>query len=149
MRIAAVFLLAALGTWWIDHGIKELFLDGYQWHSRCISLELHLNRGVAFSLLSFLGPWLKWMQTVLIGGMFAYFVRERWLRLEPFALGVLFGAALGNLWDRFTQGAVVDYVYWHCGFDFAVFNYADVMIDCSIAWLLLRAWWRHRHPQKG
>jgi signal peptidase II len=59
-------------------------------------------------------------------------------------LGVLLGAALGNLADRFFHGAVVDYVYWHCGFDFAVFNYADVMIDLSVAWLLWSAWREHR-----
>ena len=51
--------------------------------------------------------------------------------------GILFGAAIGNLYDRFVYGGVVDYVYWHCGFDFAVFNFADVMIDLSVLWLLL------------
>jgi len=41
--------------------------------------------------------------------------------------------------DRFVHGGVVDYVAWHCGFDFAVFNYADVMIDIAIAWILLQS----------
>jgi len=144
VRIGVVFLMAALGSWWIDQGIKELFLSGYQWHSRCISLELHLNRGVAFSLFAFLGSWLKWLQTGLVGGLFFYFFREGWVRRHPFALGLLLGAALGNLYDRFAQGAVVDYLYWHCGFDFAVFNFADVMIDFSVAWLLWSAWREHR-----
>jgi signal peptidase II len=31
-------------------------------------------------------------------------------------------------------------VYWHCGFDFAVFNFADVVIDIAIAWFLLLNW---------
>ncbi|HFC03474.1 MAG TPA: lipoprotein signal peptidase [Nitratifractor salsuginis] len=149
MRIRTIFLLAALGTWWIDQGIKELFLGGYQWQSRCLSLELHLNRGVAFSLFAFLGPWLKWLQILLIGGLFAFFLRDGWIHRHPFALGILLGAALGNLWDRFAHGAVVDYVYWHCGFDFAVFNYADVMIDLSVAWLLLQAWWSHRRHKEA
>jgi signal peptidase II len=144
VRTWAVFLLAALGTWWIDQGIKALFLEGYQWHSGCLSLELHLNRGVAFSLFAFLGPWLKWIQLVLIGGMLLFFLREGWVQRHPLALGMLLGAAVGNLWDRFVQGAVVDYVYWHCGFDFAVFNYADVMIDLSVAWLFWHAWREHR-----
>jgi signal peptidase II len=147
VRIWAVFFLAALGTWWIDQGIKELFLQGYQWQSRCLSLELHLNRGVAFSLFAFLGPWLKWLQLLLVGGLFLFFLREGWIRRHAFALGVLLGASVGNLWDRFVHGAVVDYVYWHCGFDFAVFNYADVMIDLSVAWLLWSGWREHRRRE--
>ena len=149
MRVWTVFLLAAIGTWWIDQGIKELFLAGYMWQSRCLSLELHLNRGVAFSLFAFLGPWLKWIQTALIGGILLFFIKEGWIRRYPVTVGVLLGAALGNLWDRFIQGAVVDYVYWHCGFDFAVFNYADVMIDLSVAWLLWCIWREHRRALRA
>ncbi|WP_292658429.1 signal peptidase II [Nitratifractor sp.] len=148
MRGAAIFLLAALGTYIVDQGIKELFLAGYEWQSRCISLELHLNRGVAFSLFAFLGPWLKWLQSLLIIAMLGFFWTEGWIRRHPFVLGILLGAALGNLSDRFVHGAVVDYVYWHCGFDFAVFNYADVMIDLSVVWLLLHAWWSHRRHKE-
>jgi signal peptidase II len=35
------------------------------------------------------------------------------------------------------HGGVVDYVFWHCGFDFAVFNFADVMIDVAVVLILL------------
>jgi signal peptidase II len=47
------------------------------------------------------------------------------------------GAGLSNVADRFIYGGVVDYVYWHCGFNFAVFNAADVMIDIAVVWLLI------------
>ncbi len=40
----------------------------------------------------------------------------------PLSSALILGGAIGNLYDRFTQGGVVDYVYWHCGFDFAVFK---------------------------
>ncbi|MFA4832456.1 signal peptidase II, partial [Helicobacter pylori] len=36
------------------------------------------------------------------------------------------------------HGGVVDYVYYHYGFDFAIFNFADVMIDVGVGVLLLR-----------
>ena len=147
MRHWSIFLLAAAGTFLVDQSIKELFLGGYQWQSRCLSLELHMNRGVAFSLFAFLGPWLKWLQALLIAGMLWFFLAEGWIRRHALVLGILLGAALGNLYDRFLHGAVVDYVYWHCGFDFAVFNYADVMIDLSVAWLLLSAWLDHRRGE--
>ncbi len=144
MRIWAIFLLALIGTWWIDQGIKELFLGGYQWQSHCISLELHLNRGVAFSLFSSLGAWLKWIQIALISGLFLFFLKDGWIRTNPFPIGVLLGSAVSNLYDRFIHGGVVDYVYWHCGFDFAIFNYADVMIDLSVLWLFLAYWLQNK-----
>ena len=50
----------------------------------------------------------------------------------PLATGLIIGGAIGNLYDRFIHSGVVDYVAWHCGFNFAVFNFADVMIDLSI-----------------
>lgn len=139
-RVVNVFLLVAIGTWIIDQNIKMLFVHGYFWDSECISLELHYNKGVAFSMLTSLGPYLKWIQTVLIIGIIAYIVYEGYLKKYAFPLGLLIGAAISNLYDRFLHGGVVDYVAWHCGFDFAIFNYADVMIDISIVWILLHTY---------
>ncbi len=136
MKRYIAFFLMALGIFFIDRALKELFLQGFFWQSRCITLGYVLNEGVAFSLFSFLGPWLKWILVAIIAAVLAYVVRHGWIAKHPLALGTLFGAALGNLYDRFVYGGVVDYVYWHCGFDFAVFNFADVMIDLAIFWFI-------------
>jgi len=139
MRKYAIFLFAAIGVFLIDHGLKELFYThGFNWQSKCISLELHLNKGVAFSMLSFLGDKLKWLQLALVGVLAYFAIAEDWLRKYPLSLGLIAGGAIGNLFDRFTIDAVVDYVYWHCGFDFAVFNFADVMIDLGIGLIILQ-----------
>ncbi|WP_300899796.1 signal peptidase II, partial [uncultured Helicobacter sp.] len=56
-------------------------------------------------------------------------------------LGILVGAGVSNILDRFMYEGVVDYVYWHYWFDFAIFNLADVMIDISVVliiWQMLR-----------
>jgi signal peptidase II len=139
-----IFLMALIGTWVLDQGIKDLFVQGFDWQSRCLSLELHYNPGVAFSFLSGLGPWLKWLQASLIGGIAWYLWSSGMLRRYPLMLGMLLGAASSNLYDRFVHIGVVDYVAWHCGFDYAVFNYADVVIDLAIGWILLRSFldWR-------
>jgi len=147
LRNIVIFLSALVGVFLIDQGLKELFLNNYEWHSKCISLELHLNKGVAFSMLSFLGDNLKWVQLVLVGVLIYLVYIEGWFKKYPLSLGLLAGGALGNLYDRFTNGAVTDFVYWHCGFDFAVFNFADVMIDVGIALILLQeflAWKRNK-----
>lgn len=140
MRSYVIFLLAVIGVFIIDQNIKSLFVEGYYRQGACIDLVLHYNRGVAFSMFAFLGPYLKWIQALLIGGILIYIFKEGYIRRYAFPLGLLIGGALGNLYDRFERGAVVDYVAWHCGFDFAVFNFADVMIDLGIAWIVLMAY---------
>ena len=61
----------------IDQIIKLLFLHGFEWHSKCISLTLAINKGVAFSMFSFLGEWLKYIQLVLIGALVFYFLKKK------------------------------------------------------------------------
>lgn len=147
--VVALFLAAA-GIMIIDQNIKALFLEGYRFYSDCIDLTLVYNEGVAFSMFAFLQDWLKWLQLLLIAGVLGYVL---WLRKACYMLptGILVGAGLSNVYDRFVQPGVVDYVYWHCGFNFAVFNFADVMIDVAVLWLLLlnlKPHWCHR-PEQG
>jgi len=137
MRLFTVFLFAALGTFIIDQGIKTLFLAGYDWQSPCISLELHFNKGVAFSMFAFLGPYLKWVQALLIAGIILYLFVSGLVKRYAFPLGLLIGGAVGNLYDRFTQEGVVDYIYWHCWFDYPVFNYADMAVIVGVGWIAL------------
>jgi signal peptidase II len=126
------FFLAFLLTLSIDQAIKYLFLNGFEFNSKCISLTLAINKGVAFSMLSFLGEWLKYIQIGIIVILLITFIKEKIIKNHPIISGILFGAAISNIVDRFLRGGVVDYVYWHCGFDFAIFNFADVMIDFAI-----------------
>ncbi len=126
------FLISFFVIVLIDQFIKYLFLRGFEFKSKCISLVLAINKGVAFSMFSFLGESLKYIQLVIILGLLFYFYKEKVIHKHPILSGILFGAAISNLLDRFIRGGVVDYVYYHCGFDFAIFNFADVMIDLSI-----------------
>ncbi len=145
MRKFAIFLFALVGVFFIDQGLKELFyLQHFDWQSKCISLELHLNKGVAFSMLEFLGDKLKWVQLSLVALLVYLAYSEKWLQKYPLSLGLVAGGAVGNLYDRFSINAVVDYVYWHCGFNFAVFNFADVMIDVGIALIILQEFIKYR-----
>ena len=137
MRAFFVFLLVVLGTFIIDQNIKMLFVEGYYRAGECIDLELHYNKGVAFSMLSFIGPYLKWIQSLLIVGIMYFVLKEGYLKRYAFPVGLLIGGALGNVYDRFVHEGVVDYIAWHCGFNFAVFNYADVAIDLAVAWILV------------
>jgi len=135
-RAVLALFLAMAGIFIVDQNIKALFLEGFRYDTDCIDLTLVYNKGVAFSMFAFLDGWLKWIQIVLIAGVLGYVLRlgNRCFMLPA---GILVGAGLSNVYDRFVHPGVVDYVYWHCGFDFAVFNFADVMIDVAVGWILL------------
>lgn len=150
IRHLVVFLLVAIGTFIIDQNIKMIFVEhGYFLEGSCINLELHYNTGVAFSMFAFLGDYLKWIQVALVLGIFVFVIYEGYLKRYAFPIGLIIGGALGNLYDRFLHEGVVDYVAWHCGFNFAVFNYADVMIDLGVAIILLLSLWESRKTKKA
>jgi len=155
VRNILIFILVVVGTFVIDQNLKVMAMDavnGVEYATilkgACIDLELHYNRGVAFSMLSFLGDNLKWLQLVMILGIIIFVFYEGYLKKYAFAIGLIVGGALGNLYDRFIHQGVVDYVAWHCGFNFAVFNYADVMIDLGVVIILLITYLDYRKEKR-
>lgn len=136
LRLSAILLFALAGIFIIDQNIKMLFVDGFRYYTECIDLILVYNKGVAFSMFAFLDEWLKYIQLIMVFGVLVYVF---YLQKICYALpaGILLGAAFSNVYDRFIHGGVVDMVYWHCGFNFAVFNFADVMIDVAVVWILI------------
>ncbi len=135
IRLSAILFLTLIGIFIIDQNIKMLFVDGFRYYTECIDLILVYNKGVAFSMLAFLDEWLKYIQFVMLFGVFGYvfYLKEICYAIPA---GLLLGGAFSNVYDRFVHGGVVDMVYWHCGFNFAVFNFADVMIDLAVVWFL-------------
>lgn len=136
VRSIIILLLVMSSALLLDQAIKTIFLDGFRLYSPYIDLILVFNKGVAFSMFAFLEGALKWIQLVLLAGVIGYTL---WLKKVCYLIpvGIMAGAGLSNVADRFIHGGVVDYVYWHYGFNFAVFNAADVMIDFAVLWLLI------------
>jgi signal peptidase II len=133
-----LFFVAFFSTFAMDRWIKELFLSGFKWQNSCITLDLVYNKGVAFSMLAFLGENLKYLQIILISSVIFYlFYKKELLRDYALAAGMIIAGGVSNLLDRFIHEGVVDFFHWHCGFDFpGIFNFADVMIDIGVALIL-------------
>jgi len=149
VRTYSLFFVAFFAVLLIDQAIKQIFLGGFDWNSACISLNLTFNKGVAFSMFAFLGENLKFIQVGLIATIFAYLLWDKEvIQKYSLSLGLILGGGLSNLLDRFTQEGVVDYVYWHCGFNFAIFNFADVMIDLGVLLILVSAF-KNRDKEKA
>jgi signal peptidase II len=136
LKALAVLFAVMSAVFITDQAIKNIFVDGFRYYTDYIDLILVFNKGVAFSMFAFLADSLKWLQLALLSGVVAYTL---WLKENRFIIpvGIMVGAGLSNVVDRFVHGGVVDYVYWHYGFDFAVFNFADVMIDIAVLWLFI------------
>jgi len=99
------------------------------------------NVGAAFSFLAGASGWQRWFFVALALGISAWIVtmlrqhaRER---LLPAALALILGGALGNVVDRLTHGAVVDFLDFHyAGYHFPAFNLADSAISVGVALML-------------
>jgi len=107
--------------------------------------RLH-NEGAAFGILAGAGGWQRWFFLVLAGAIAVAIVF--WLRSMPargqewlaIGLALILGGAVGNAWDRFTDGYVVDYLHFHWGDAyFPAFNVADIGITTGAIMLIIDA----------
>ena len=129
----------------VDQYIKFIFVDGFEKKGECISLVLAYNYGVAFSMFSFLEGNLKYIQiAIMLGGIIYLLLNKDVFENYYIPTALLLAGGISNIYDRFIHGGVVDMFYWH-GWPypiwgqngFAVFNFADVMIDVAVVWLLI------------
>lgn len=106
-----------------------------------LDLVLVFNPGAAFSFLSSAAGWQRWLFVTLALGISAWIImmlkRHAHERLEPLALTLVLGGALGNVIDRLVHAAVVDFLSFHIGFHYwPAFNVADSAISAGVALLL-------------
>lgn len=139
LKAILVFILSFVIVFAFDQWVKYLTLAGLRWQSEYLDLTYALNTGVAFSMLSFLEHYLKYLNLALILALFIYLLWQRkFLKEHLVAFGIMLGAGSSNLFDRFIHGGVVDMFFWHKWFEFAIFNVADVMINISVALILIQ-----------
>jgi signal peptidase II len=139
-KFSNFFIIFAV-LFFIDQYIKTLFVGGLEKPGECISFILAYNKGVAFSMFSFLDENLKYIQIIMItAGAIYLYIKQNIFKTYYIPIAFLYAGAISNIYDRFIHIGVVDYVYWHCGFDFAIFNLADVLINISIALILYISW---------
>lgn len=97
------------------------------------------NPGVAFGWFPDwrLPPILMAMVMITIISYYSFQLSPR-EKLTRWALALLVGGAIGNLYDRVAYGYVVDFFLFHFGsIDFPVFNVADVAIDVGVLLLFV------------
>lgn len=139
LKFAGIFLSFFVLVFLLDQGVKILTLNGLRYESEFLDLTYVLNTGVAFSMLSFLEHYLKYLHLALLLCIFAYLLwQKNFFKEHIVAFGIMLGAGSSNLFDRFIHGGVVDMFFWHKWFNFAIFNVADVMINISVVLILIQ-----------
>ncbi len=133
----------------IDQYIKFLFVNGFEQKGECISLILVYNYGVAFSMFAFLAENLKYIQIGIMLSAIVYLIFNKEIfSLYHIPAALILAGGVSNIFDRFIHGGVVDYIYWHCGFEFAVFNFADVIINIGVGLILLISYLDNKKKKK-
>ncbi|MBD3829897.1 MAG: lipoprotein signal peptidase [Arcobacter sp.] len=147
LKIAAtIFIVVFI----IDQVVKYGFANlGWDVDGPYMSLKLAYNYGVAFSMFSFLEHYLKYIQlSIVLIAMIYLFMNKTVFKEYYLPIALLFAGGLSNILDRFTYGGVVDYFYWHYGFEFAIFNFADVMIDLGVVIIIYKQIKQSREEKK-
>lgn len=105
-----------------------------------LALYRTYNLGVAFSMLSDMDGWfIVTMRLVIV--VFVIWMWKKTPKDRSFAhlgFALIIAGALGNIFDRFLYGHVIDYILFHTQtWSFAVFNLADSFISVGAACVIL------------
>jgi signal peptidase II len=141
----------ALGVFGLDRGIKALVAGPLALQQIGLikllpffDLRWTENYGVSYGLFTAESSETKLMLLAMTGliaaGVAFWMLREKAMG-EVFALALVLGGALGNIYDRFTRGYVIDYADLHIGEwrPFLIFNLADAAITVGVLILLARS----------
>lgn len=95
------------------------------------------NEGISFGALSGqMGDVLIYGLGAIVVAFFIWMVRTREIQVR-FALAMVIGGAIGNLWDRIRFGGVADFLDFHAyGWHYWAFNIADSCIVLGILGLI-------------
>lgn len=99
------------------------------------------NDGAAWSIFSGNRIFLILISVFALILIYNYFFKIKNIKTVEFiSYSVLIGGIIGNLWDRLKYGKVIDYLDFKIfGYNFPVFNFADICIVISVILLLIDA----------
>ena len=108
--------------------------------SKFLNINLIWNEGIAFGFFSFNQEYLYNLLTLIIL-LVVCIVLIMIIKNEgykKYALLMIFGGAIGNLYDRVFFKAVPDFIDFHIGeFHWFIFNVADIFISIGVFFMIL------------
>lgn len=102
-----------------------------------IGLRFILNDGAAFGMLAGKQVFLQIVTGVALVALLVYLLfKKPASKLEYASYLLIFAGGVGNMVDRVLNGVVVDYIEF-LFMDFAVFNFADILVCVGVGLLFL------------
>ena len=113
---------------------SELYLSKY------LNIYLIWNEGIAFGLFSFdeknLYNYLTILILIIVVFILFWIIKSK--GIQKYALSMISGGALGNLFDRILYRAVPDFIDLHINnFHWFIFNIADIFITIGVFLMIL------------
>ncbi|MDC3165256.1 signal peptidase II [Candidatus Pelagibacter sp.] len=137
--ILLIFLLDRVSKIYVIN-LDMKFLEAEIFSSKFLNIILVWNEGIAFGLLSFGEETFYNSLTILIIIIIfiIYIMMIRSSGLKKYALIMILGGALGNLYDRIFFKAVPDFIDFHVqDFHWFIFNVADIFISMGVFFMIL------------
>ena len=134
-----IFLLDRLSKIYVID-LNNKFLGSEIFSSKFLNITLIWNEGIAFGFFSFDEKYYYNILTLIISliiiGILIFTLKSN--GIQKYALLMILGGALGNLFDRIFYKAVPDFVDFHIGdFHWFIFNVADIFITIGVIFMIL------------
>ena len=142
-----ILIAGSIGTFLIDQYTKRRVLANFDLRESVSIIDGHFaltyvqNRGAAFGIFADFGRlFFLTISLVAIAFILYFFWKIRpEQRIMSVALSLIFGGAVGNLYDRAFRGFVVDFIEFtfYGGYQWPTFNVADIAICVGVGILVL------------
>ena len=132
--VLLIFLIDRFSKIYVIY-LDEKFLGSEIFSSKFLNISLIWNEGIAFGLFSFNNQNTYNILTILIIliilGILFMIIKSK--SYERYALLMILGGALGNVFDRIIYKGVPDFIDFHIGdFHWFIFNVSDIFITIGV-----------------
>jgi signal peptidase II len=136
---ALIFIIDRISKIYVIN-LSENSLNNELFSSKFLNITLVWNEGIAFGLFSGSHEyWYNFLTIVIVLTLVLILTMSiKQNGAQRFFLLIVFGGALGNLYDRIFFKAVPDFIDMHIeNFHWFIFNIADIFISFGLLMLIL------------
>ena len=137
--ILLIFLIDRISKIYVIF-LDKKFLGSEIFSSKFLNIQLFWNEGIAFGLFSLKQGKLYNFLTIIIMILIILilYLAFKSNGIKKYSLLLIFGGAIGNLYDRIFYNAVPDFIDLHIGnFHWFIFNVADIFITIGVIFMIL------------
>ena len=132
--VFSIFLLDRFSKIYVIY-LEKKFLGSELFSSKFLNISLIWNEGIAFGLFSFDSQiaynFLTTLIILVILAILLMIIKSK--SYERYALLMILGGALGNVFDRIIYKRVPDFIDFHVGdFHWFIFNVSDIFITIGV-----------------